>query len=288
MLNARAARTVEALKARRAFGLRSRVRKRLPRQLPPNGIARDYASELVRRVNRAVRAAFAPLLAAMPEILASAARERGELGRMDAGEGRRVRAAVAAARAHMEHALDPNELEQLAERFASRVATHNRVQLGRQTAAALGADVFVGDVALQSLVEIFASENVALVRGITTQVAARVEQAAISAVQGGRRHEDLARDLEKEMGYPEKRAKLIARDQVGKLYGQINASRQRDIGATHFIWRTVHDSRVRSEHVARDGQRYSYAEPPNGELPGEPILCRCYAEPDFSHLLQEL
>ncbi len=88
-----------------------------------------------------------------------------------------------------------------------------------------------------------------------------------------------------QFGFGERRSKLIARDQVGKLYGQLNASRQKDIGVEKFTWRTVGDERVRDEHEALDGEVFSYDDPPEEGLPGEEVLCRCSAEPLFSDLL---
>lgn len=263
------------------MGHRRRRYKRLPRQIPPRAIERAYAQTLVDLVVPVILRAFEPLLHDLPALLESARRERGDSLREDAGEGKKIRAAVAQAAESMKSQLSTARLEELAEKFAARTATYQRVQLGRQVRAAFGADVFIGDRALLSLVENFASENVSLIRSITTDVAARVERASIAAVQAGTLHGDLAKQLEKEFDYSESRAKLIARDQVGKLYGQINASRQKELGAESFIWRTVHDERVREEHDLRDGETYRYDDPPDGELPGEPILCRCYAEPVF-------
>jgi uncharacterized protein with gpF-like domain len=49
---------------------------------------------------------------------------------------------------------------------------------------------------------------------------------------------------------------------------------------------------VRKHHVALEKQSeetpFPYASPPPEGLPGEPILCRCYAEPVFDDLLAEL
>lgn len=277
----RLARLRAEVAARRALGNRRRKRKKLPRQIPPRGIEREYATTLVRLIVPVVTRAFAPLLDELPRLIDSAARERGDAVRVDAGEGKRIRERVAQAAAEMRASLNTPQLEALAEKFATRTATYQRIQLERQTRAALGADVFIGDRALRSLVETFASENVSLIRGLTTEVAQRVERRAIAGVQAGKLHGTLAKELRAEFGLTESRAKLIARDQVGKLYGQINASRQKELGATKFIWRTVNDERVRPEHEERDGQVYSYDDPPDGELPGEPILCRCNAEPIF-------
>lgn len=46
-----------------------------------------------------------------------------------------------------------------------------------------------------------------------------------------------------------------------------------------YIWRTVGDRKVRDEHAARDGQRFYWSAPPDGEHPSEDYNCRCWAEP---------
>jgi len=84
------------------------------------------------------------------------------------------------------------------------------------------------------------------------------------------------------MDVSRRRAKLIARDQIGKLNGRINASRLTSIGIDKFIWRTSKDERVRPDHRKREGKIYEFSNPPNGEIPGTPINCRCFAEPVIS------
>lgn len=46
-----------------------------------------------------------------------------------------------------------------------------------------------------------------------------------------------------------------------------------------YIWRTVKDSDVRPAHAAREGQIFSWTNPPEGGHPGEDYNCRCWAEP---------
>lgn len=48
---------------------------------------------------------------------------------------------------------------------------------------------------------------------------------------------------------------------------------------THYIWRTRGDSKVRSSHAKRDGQIFSWDDPPEGGHPGENYGCRCTAVP---------
>ncbi|WP_149789218.1 minor capsid protein [Lutimaribacter pacificus] len=50
---------------------------------------------------------------------------------------------------------------------------------------------------------------------------------------------------------------------------------------THYIWRTRDDGKVRSSHAAREGQVFSWDDPPVGGHPGEDYNCRCTADPYY-------
>lgn len=41
-----------------------------------------------------------------------------------------------------------------------------------------------------------------------------------------------------------------------------------------YIWRTVKDNDVRPAHAAREGQIFSWTNPPEGGHPGEDYNCR--------------
>lgn len=277
-------------------------RGHVPRAQPPTSIERDYARALLALVAR-IRPAFAELEAALPALLESAARERAAAhgDRLDADESKRARALIELARQRLGQTIATSEVEALAELFARRTATFQRIQLGRQVQAALGSDVFLADRRLQPLVAAFVDANVGYIKAIPETVARGVEGAVMRAIQNGTLHEDLAKELDQRFAFGEDRARLIARDQVGKAYGQIAAARSRELGVRRFVWRTVNDERVRGDpdgkypdvdeeddHYARNGKTYSYDDPPYGELPGEPINCRCTAEPVFADLLAEL
>jgi SPP1 gp7 family putative phage head morphogenesis protein len=254
----------------------------VPRVPPPTAIEREYQAALLALVRR-LRPAFADLERELPALLASAHRET----RGDADETQRIRTLVAQARAAMAASLSQSEVDALARKFAARVSTYQRIAMNRQTKAVLGIDVIATDRRLPALVQAFVDANVGLVKNIPDKLAHDVEAASLRAVQTGKLHGDLADELENKFGFAEDRAKLIARDQVGKLYGQVNAARQRELGVRRFQWVTVHDERVRPEHEDRDGKIYSYDDPPDGELPGEPINCRCYASPMLDDLLDD-
>jgi len=48
--------------------------------------------------------------------------------------------------------------------------------------------------------------------------------------------------------------------------------------SNYYVWRTKGDDRVRSTHAAREGEVFSWSEPPEGGHPGEDYNCRCWAE----------
>lgn len=272
----------------RRQGLAKRSRP-LPRVSPPKPIEREYGKALRKAVAR-WRGAFAQLFAELPSIMASAraGSVRGDAVRLDAGESKRVRDIVEKARAKMMESVDVAGLEALAAKFAQQTSTYQRIQLNKQTKAAFGVDLYNNDShKMASTVEAFVDSNVGLIQNLGDKTANDIQAITLAAVQDGKLHGDLADDLHARFDIGERKAALIARDQVGKLYGQVNAIRQKDVGVSQFIWRTASDERVRPEHEARDGETYSYDDPPDGELPGEPILCRCYAEPDFTSILNE-
>jgi SPP1 gp7 family putative phage head morphogenesis protein len=327
-LEARAARLRQQLRIHRSVGIAKRPRRRLPRQIPPDAIANDYARALLAFVDR-TRVLLRPLLDALPELIASARRERHDAyvertdaarqrchwcrgkghvderdakriddrvgrcpcvwrWRMDAGEGRRVQQLIDQANETLAAAMEPRAIEELATKFARYTETYQRIQLDRQLHAGLGVDVFQNSSRIAPIIEAHAVENVALIKDIPLRIMRDVEMVTTRAISNGTLWPELAKDIEKRFNYGEDRAKLIARDQVGKLYGQVNAERQRSLGIGKFIWHTVHDDRVREEHEALDGQTFSYDDLPSEGLPGEAINCRCWAEPVLDDILAGL
>ena len=113
----------------------------------------------------------------------------------------------------------------------------------------------------------------------------RVSTWAAETVRAGGRAEEMRASLQKQFGISRRRADLIARDQVGKLNADITQARQQALGVTEYRWRGVMDSRERPEHVAREGKVFKWSRPPEDGHPGQPIRCRCNAEPVLTGLL---
>lgn len=276
-LNMRAANTAQHARALRAVGLGAR-RRRMPRQIWPKSIEMEYGKAMIGLLDRA-RPALAPLLHELPGMIDRAAADRrGD--RMDAGEPERARKLIETVRARLEQVTQPTDVDALARLFGQRTQTYQRVQLGRQVRAALGADVLANDGGrTAALLDHFVHENAALIKTIPGDCIDEIEKRVTRAFTSGTRSEELASEIEERFDISERHARLIARDQIGKLYGQTNAVRQQDLGIESFVWRTAGDERVREEHQELDGQQFDYNDPPDEGLPGEPIQCRCYAEP---------
>ena len=72
---------------------------------------------------------------------------------------------------------------------------------------------------------------------------------------------------------------------------EINERRQVDLGATHYIWRSLDDPKVRTTHAERDDRLFSWDDRFSDGHPGHGCNCRCSAEPailDGAILLREV
>ncbi len=134
----------------------------------------------------------------------------------------------------------------------------------------------------------WAAANARLIRGMAEDHLDRVAEAAEDAIRHGSRAEVVATRLRETTGIAARKAKLIARDQIASLQGQVTQARQTRLGVERYTWRSVGDSRVRTAHQLRDGEIFSWDRPPPDGHPGQPINCRCYAEPVLSDVLAGL
>jgi SPP1 gp7 family putative phage head morphogenesis protein len=254
--------------------------KRLPRQLHPTTIALRYYDAIhARAVAPAADLVRARLLPELPSLLA-----RHDDVRHD------VRASEILGKIAREIAdkLNPSELGSFVKRYGAETSKFQREQLHRQLRAGLGINVVAADPDLNAVLERFAAENVALIRSLPTRYLDDVETRVARAVRTGARAEDVAAELEARLGVAEDRARLIARDQIGKLNGELNKTRQEALGVDAFVWRTSRDERVRPAHAAREGKSFMWTEPPADGIPGEAVNCRCFAEPSLTALLASL
>jgi SPP1 gp7 family putative phage head morphogenesis protein len=226
-----------------------------------------------------------PVIEALPALTRQSRAEILRGDRMDNA----VREALAKLMRALGLANQPEKpIEDLASVVASRTRAHQRTEMTRQVNAAFGIDVFQGNPNLSRVTTNFIQEQVALVKDLPVRTLTEIEGIVIRGVSEGRLHGDIAKEIQKRVNIGKNRAALIARDQVGKFYGVVNRERQKALGLTRFRWRTVGDERVRSKHKHLDGRIFTWDNPPSEGIPGQPINCRCTAEPVFDDILEAL
>lgn len=197
----------------------------------------------------------------------------------------RLRAALDRARRDMEQQLTTNRLSNVAAETASHLSTFNAAQFSRQVRAAIGTDISLRDPKIAGLLDEFVHANVSLIRALGNKSLDDVEKAIVNGVASGDSWSGIQDDVQERYGISDRHAQLIARDQVGKLNGQITRARHEELGVSKYKWRDSGDNKVRPSHKKLNGKTFSYAKPPlvDGERknPGEPICCRCSPEPVF-------
>lgn len=263
---------------------RLRLRGRMARQPFPADVELAYFANvrsLLVRLHDDVRAR---LYTRMPAIVAEARRIHGHRD-SPSDDARRI---VAGLRVSADGIFTDEKLFNLAGNIGARTSEANKRSLGRQLKNALGVEIPLNDRNIGERLREFTTENVSLVTSIPREYLGQLEKEIVSSLSSGERWEEMAKSLEERFGVAESRAQLIARDQVGKFFGAVNQARQENLGISRYRWRGVMDNRERDEHVLREGEIFSWDDAPEDGHPGEPINCRCGADPVLEDVLAEL
>lgn len=289
----------------RAAGVRKKSRgNRKPLPVAPYPLAAEltYKKRLVDYVKAMKKEVLSTLSEQMPPLLAQAQREQ----RLDDANDDLNKALKS-----LELKLNPDTLldinpETLAYTVGNRVADQAKKSWKKITKAGLGFDLVGNEAWLVPKLKAFSAANASLITSLTDKPLDEVSTLAHQAVANGWRWEDLRDEVVKKYGAAESRARLIARDQVSKLNGQLSMMRQQAIGVEKYIWRTSQDDRVREDHAVMEGllcrwdDATVYSED-GGQTwksradiggvqlhPGEDYQCRCTAEAYLDDILDEL
>lgn len=191
-------------------------------------------------------------------------------------------------RLELEGETDDEELVRNLMLLAKGVSDLNRRNVLGSVKDVLNVDITLNEPYLDNFLALFARQNAELVSNITDDAIDKVAGIIYNGFRDGRRAESLTDDIMKAMDTTESRANFVARDQVGKLNGQLDRLRQTELGVNRYTWRTMEDDRVRETHEENDGEVFSWDDPPvETGHPGEDYYCRCWAEPVFEDLLDQ-
>jgi hypothetical protein len=151
-------------------------------------------------------------------------------------------------------------------RFARSIDNFNQQQWGKFTKALLGDPFTPFEPWLDEVLTAWRDENFRLIRKLSNEYITEMNRIVSSGVMDGKTWDSIMRDIRKKnKSLTKSRAKLLARDQVGKLNGRLTKRRQQEVGVEWYIWRTARDERVRG----RPGGKYPNAKPSHWALEGK-------------------
>lgn len=152
----------------------------------------------------------------------------------------------------------------------------------------------------------WAQDNYSLItsnaKKYVSQINTLTEQAIVNGMSPSKLKEEIKKATE---GLSDKHCKLLARDQMGKLNGQITEAQMQEIGLEMYVWSTSADDRVRDSHAVMEGLlcRYddasvcsydngkTWVSRPSGAVdlhPGQDIQCRCIGLAFYPELEAEM
>lgn len=182
----------------------------------------------------------------------------------------------------------------------------NLVQSQKAMKIALGEVFILDEPWVANSISTWSQTNFELVKGLTDDYIKQINTIVTNGVQTGALTKDIMKDFRKaNKNLSVTRARLIARDQVGKLNGILTKNRQQEAQIEMYTWVTAGDERVRASHQLINGKlcrwdNNTVYSPDGGKtwvsrpiswpqtIPGNAVQCRCQAIPYFNDLIAEI
>jgi SPP1 gp7 family putative phage head morphogenesis protein len=274
--------------------------KKVPKQRGTVALEIDYFKEIMKLVTPFFEIVREVLTPSIPDLVA---KHKQEI-RFDQSFGEDLTKNFNDIEFQVGRIVTDDRVTETAANAGTKTSNVQRQQLAKQFRSVLGINPLLSEPYLQAQLANFTTDNVALIKSIPAQSLQRIETSLRVQIEQGVSTRDITKALSNEFKIARNRAKLIARDQIGKFYGSLNGLRQQETGITHYFWQTSEDERVRPalglkvksalnviSHRRLNKKRFAWGKPPvsgtRGERlpPGQPISCRCQAIPDFSPFL---
>ena len=250
------------------------------------------------KIPRSVRKNYLDLLDQQVRYLKAQTANLSDL--LTSGADRATVASTLAQMAQQAQARMEQLAPQTARSFVSAADVANKEAMQKNIASALSVDfaTVIDSPTIKPLLDQALVDNTALIKSISTEHFAKVSQAVLDNYRGVPQVDgvSLTQRLQKIGGISKNRAKFIARDQTAKLTGDLNQARQQDNGIDEYTWHNAQDrrvvgnpsglypkgNRVHGDHWDREGETFSWANPPHDGHPGHAPNCRCYAKPKLN------
>jgi SPP1 gp7 family putative phage head morphogenesis protein len=215
----------------------------------------------------------------LPFLVAQAKSIRGDEERIDAVWVDQLKQLMDKTYLDFSKAVSQPQVNAITAEQAQRISLLNKTQFVKVIHSSLAVNPIIQEPWLEPQMKAFQAQNTDLITKLSTDQRDRVQQTLYRNLSSGNGIERIKEDLDKDESIGKNRAKLIARDQTNKFNGQLTQLRQKEVGINSYIWTTSRDERVRPAHRALDGEVFSWSKPSPEGHPGEPIQCRCIAQP---------
>jgi SPP1 gp7 family putative phage head morphogenesis protein len=152
----------------------------------------------------------------------------------------------------------------------------------------------------------WAEDNYTLItsnaKNYVSKINTLTEQAIVNGMAPGKLKEEIYKATD---SLSKSHCRLLARDQMGKLNGQITQAQMEEIGLDMYVWSTAFDDRVRDSHAAMEGLLCRWDDAsvcsydggktwvprPSDAItlhPGQDIQCRCVGLAYYPELTAEI
>lgn len=115
---------------------------------------------------------------------------------------------------------------------------------------------------LMEVVNAWKNTNYSLIKSLSSDYIKEMNRIVHSGVMSGKPWDEVMREIrDKDWNITQYKAKFLARDQIGKLNGQLAKRRQQEADVELYEWSTSRDERVRDSHANLEGKICSYSDP---------------------------
>lgn len=257
----------------------------------PASIEREFqrvSNAYLRLVNQVVKEH-------MPEIKKAAAAERDNRRRQDdAGDlMKAIEKAFRSMRLDLDKKTEAFGLRKKLESLANMTRKLSIAEWKRTVQDTLGLDImddyYMGEF-YQQVLQSWIEENVGLIKSLPQEALTEMQNIVSQGFQTGSTVTSIEKDIRTTYNAKKSSARLLARDQLGKLNSELTRQQQTDAGVAEYIWSDSGDSRVRDRHHELNGKKFRWDDPPVVTPPGKPVRrchpgedyqCRCVALPVF-------
>lgn len=274
-----------------AVSAKFRGGKRLLCKSPPI-YPQSVEREFQRLTDAYMRLLFRSLKSHLQEIREAARREKENARRDDTSD---LLAVVQRAFSDMSVELEQKtasfNLRQKIERMAHLTRKLTIKEWKKAVKATLGIDIlddyYLGEFYREAINQ-WTDKNVGLIKTIPSDNLRKMKDIVQDGFKTGKTTTSIVKEIQATYEIGKRHARLVARDQIAKLNGDLTMQQQKDAGVNEYTWSTSGDGRVRDGHRKLNKKRFRWDTPPVVDAktgrrchPGEDYECRCVALPVF-------